>query len=214
MKKTSIFLIIFAIIALGGLWAYDKYYPQNQSAQPKQNEQSQPSQTDNGIPYENGIILGDPNAPVTVFEHFSYLCGHCLDFANEKFPTLKEKYIDTGKVKWAFFVHPPIELASAALCATDQDKFAEFNDYFITNINDLRQVSDIEIMAQKAGLDINSFNDCLNDYKFKDTIDAWATKSQIANIDSTPTFFIGDEAIYGNYPMEDFENAIQKALNQ
>ena len=44
------------------------------------------------------MTLGNPKAPVTVIEYASVSCPHCAAFNNDVFPTLKAKYIDTGKV--------------------------------------------------------------------------------------------------------------------
>ncbi len=61
-------------------------------------------------------ILGKDDAPVTIVEYASFTCGHCANFHANTFPKLKEKYIDTGKVKFIFRVFPtaPAELSIAA----------------------------------------------------------------------------------------------------
>ncbi len=84
-------------------------------------------------PFLGKPVLGDPNAPVELAEYASTTCGHCRGFHEEIFPALKAKYIDTGKVKLAWYVLPtapaPLSLAGAAIarCA-GEDRFFEAID--------------------------------------------------------------------------------------
>ena len=50
-----------------------------------------------GIVIED-IVLGDPNAPVTIIEYASFTCPHCKNFHEGTFKKLKKNYIDEGKV--------------------------------------------------------------------------------------------------------------------
>ena len=52
-----------------------------------------------------GMQLGNDDAPITVIEYRSLTCSHCAEFSKVTFPELKEKYIDTGKIK--FELRPP-----------------------------------------------------------------------------------------------------------
>ena len=46
------------------------------------------------------MVLGDPNAPVTIIEYASFTCPHCKNFHEGTFKKLKQNYINTGKVKF------------------------------------------------------------------------------------------------------------------
>ena len=46
------------------------------------------------------MVLGDPNAPVTIIEYASFTCPHCKNFHEGTFKKLKKNYIDEGKVKF------------------------------------------------------------------------------------------------------------------
>src|ERR1700749_2126770 len=75
------------------------------------------------------MSMGNPKAPVTVVEYASASCPHCAAFNNDVFPEFKKKYIDTGKVRYAFreFLTPPAEFAAlgflTARCAGDKKYF-------------------------------------------------------------------------------------------
>ena len=44
------------------------------------------------------MVLGNPDAVVTVTEYASYTCTHCASFHADTYPQLKESYIDTNKI--------------------------------------------------------------------------------------------------------------------
>ena len=61
------------------------------------------------------MVLGNPNAKVTVIEYASASCPHCARWNEDVYPAFKKKYVDTGKVKYVFreFLTPPTEVAAA-----------------------------------------------------------------------------------------------------
>ena len=70
------------------------------------------------------VVEGQANAPVTVVEYASMTCSHCAAFATKVYPTLKSKYIDTGKAKLILREFPLDPLATAgfmlARCSGDK----------------------------------------------------------------------------------------------
>ena len=42
-------------------------------------------------------MKGDPNAPVTIIKYASMTCPHCRNWHIEVYPTITEKYINTGQ---------------------------------------------------------------------------------------------------------------------
>ena len=45
-------------------------------------------------------VQGKADAPITLIEYASMTCSHCANFDTQVYPTLKAKYIDTGKVRY------------------------------------------------------------------------------------------------------------------
>jgi hypothetical protein len=72
-------------------------------------------------------ILGDENAPVTIVEYASVTCGACAAFHQQTYPTLKSKYIDTGKVRLIMREFPtqpaPVAVAGFMLARCSEDRY-------------------------------------------------------------------------------------------
>ena len=76
---------------------------------------------------QDGITLGDPNAPVTLVEYADLQCPYCADWARDAFPTIVDEYVRPGKVRLVFrglaFIGQDSEYAlRAALAAGEQDR--------------------------------------------------------------------------------------------
>jgi protein-disulfide isomerase len=67
----------------------------------------------NGIP-QAGNVLGEPDAPVTIYEYIDAQCPFCRQFETEGMPTLVERYVRTGKAK--------VVLRPIAFIGTDSDR--------------------------------------------------------------------------------------------
>ncbi len=70
------------------------------------------------------MVMGKPEAPVTIVEYASMTCPHCAHFATTTLPAIKEKYIDTGKAKLILREFPFDPRAAAAFmlarCAPEE----------------------------------------------------------------------------------------------
>ena len=96
-------LVVIAAVALGAYFLL----PSNVQnvAVADETLSSETQDTDAAAVASGGIedmILGDPNAPITMIEYASYTCPHCGSFHQNTYPQLKADYIDTGKVKFIF----------------------------------------------------------------------------------------------------------------
>ncbi len=163
------------------------------------------------------IVMGSPTAPVTIIEYASMTCPHCAHFAAETFPKLKEKYIDTGKVRYMMREYPLDGLAAAAFmlarCA-GPDKyypmietlFAEQPKWAAPGSNPLPPLLAI---AKQAGFTEQSFQACLNDKGLLEKITQVRNRGQQKfKVASTPTFYINGELHAGAMTIEELDKAI------
>src|SRR5579872_219296 len=90
-----------------------------------------------GIP-QHGIVLGNPNAPVTVVEFADLQCPYCMHFTTDQLPAFVQQDVRTGKAKLEFrglaFVGPDsLRGLRAANAAAQQNKLWTFIDILYSN---------------------------------------------------------------------------------
>jgi protein-disulfide isomerase len=163
------------------------------------------------------LVVGKADAPITVVEYASMTCGHCAHFHNTEFPTLKEKYIDTGKVRFIMREFPLDNLAAAASmlarCAGEGKAlplisalFAKQDDWAFVK-GDPRP--ELLKFAKQAGFTQESFEKCLTDQKLLDDISSIRSRAaDTFGVNATPTFFVNGKKLNG-VGLEDFEKAFE-----
>lgn len=162
--------------------------------------------------------VGNPNAPVVLMEFSDFQCSHCANFFNEKEQLLIDSYVATGQV---YFIYRSFgansyesgQAAEAAYCAGDQGKFWEMHDIIFTNYGPPPTDIRLFAMAEKIGLDIDSFENCLESNKYQDRVRQDFVDAAAAEISGTPSFLInGELEIIGNEPLASFQEKIEAAL--
>jgi hypothetical protein len=87
-------------------------------------------------PQPDDMSLGNTKAKIEVLEYASLACPHCGHFNETIFPTLKSKYIDTGKVRYTLkeMITEPATVAVAgfliARCAGPDKYFTVVDQVF------------------------------------------------------------------------------------
>ncbi|GJE16784.1 thioredoxin domain-containing protein [Methylobacterium marchantiae] len=169
------------------------------------------------------VWLGPKDAKVTIIEYASMTCSHCAAFHKQTWPTLKERYIDTGKVRFTLREFPLDPLATAAFMLARCDGDAKY--YPITDLLfDQQQawayvqkpqspVDALEQMLRQAGFSKEKFETCLKDQKLYAAVNAVKQKGlETFKVDSTPTFFINGERFKGEMTIEGIEKVIKPIL--
>lgn len=166
-------------------------------------------------------VLGDPNAPVEMLEYASLTCPHCAAFHVTTLPKLKEKYIDTGKLKLVSRDFPLDRSAAIAAmmarCVPEANYFPVIDVLFKTQRGWAAAENPVAALAgigSQAGLSPEDFNACLQNQALLDGIlKTRQAGSQQFEINSTPTFILnGTEKIAGAQDVSVFEEAIEKLL--
>jgi protein-disulfide isomerase len=163
--------------------------------------------------------VGSATAPVTIVEYASVTCPHCAVFHNETYPKLKEKYIDTGKVRLIFREFPtgPVNasIAGFMLARCSGDKYfpmigAMFEQQQAWTANPYEGLLRI---ARQAGMTQEAFETCLKNRELANKIvDTGRRAVEKFGVESTPTFFVNGNKIVGAQPLAAFEKAIEAAL--
>ncbi|PYD75894.1 thioredoxin domain-containing protein [Novacetimonas pomaceti] len=147
--------------------------------------------------------LGNPSAKVHVEEWFSLTCTHCARFAEEVFPEIRSKLIDTGKVYYIFRDFPLDQVAlSAAMIARalPGERYEAFVLALLASQDrwafgkDVNPQEELRKMAALAGMSADQFQQTLADDKLRHAIMDEEDRAQAQyKIDGTPTFRFNDK---------------------
>jgi protein-disulfide isomerase len=117
-----------------------------------------------GIP-QNGLVLGDPRAPVLLVEFADPQCPYCREFAVKTWPAIVQKYVRTGKVRMElrlvdFLGKDSTRAARALLGAARQNRMwdASARFYDVQGTENTGYVTDRflrEVLGGVRGLDVD-----------------------------------------------------------
>jgi len=180
----------------------------------------------------DAVILGNPQAAVTIFVFSDYQCPFCGKFFSEAESLIRKNYVETGKAKMVYkdlaFLGPEsVAAAQAADCAKDQGKFWAYHDaIFNIEIKESETLGNneqtgnlnrdtLKNIASDLKMNVDEFLSCFDSKKYateveNDTKEAGSVMDKI----STPTIFINGQMIQGAYPYSAFSQAIDEALNK
>jgi len=183
----------------------------------------EPDQAELAKPGPDGdVVLGSDQAPVTIIEYASMTCPHCAHFSETTFPELKQRYIDTGKVRFIFREFPLDALAAAgfmlARCA-GKDKFMPIVETLFAKqgewaVRDGKvAVEKMREIAKQFGFSEQSFNECLANQKVLDGIQAVRDHAvEKLGVGSTPTFFVNGKKLVGDQSIDALSKAMEPYL--
>ncbi len=166
---------------------------------------------------EDDPMIGDEDATVTIVEFSDFQCPYCSRFYTDAYLSIKENYIDTGKVKLVFrdfplSFHSEAEPAAlAAECAHEQDMFWEFHDMIFENQDDMSSSAYLA-WATELGMDIDQFSECVEAETYASEVSEDYNAGGQLGVTGTPGFFINGELVVGAQPYSVFAAAIEAAL--
>jgi len=174
-----------------------------------------------GIVIED-IVLGDPNAPVTIIEYASFTCPHCKNFHEGTFKKLKKNYIDEGKVKFilrdVFFDRYGLWAAMVARCGNSEKFYGIVEEIFRRQAEWTKGEEDIQIannlrkIGLSIGMDSDTIGECLSDGDMAQAlVNEYQKNAEKDKISSTPSFLINGEKIKKS-SYDEFVNKIEEHL--
>ncbi len=171
---------------------------------------------------ENQPYMGEEDASVVLVEFSDYKCGYCSKFFNETLPLIKEKYVDTGKLKFVYkdFLlgyKGDYEAALAAECTRDQlgnEAFFDMHSHIFETISDGFSIDTYADYAAILGADRSEFVTCVESEKFKEEIYGDGEMGRSVGVSGTPGFVLNGKVISGAQPYRVFEEAIESELQK
>lgn len=171
---------------------------------------------------DKGRIQGADTARVWLIEASDFQCPYCKTFHDSTYPKIVRDYVATGKIRMAYLnfplnIHPNAHpAAEAAMCASVQGKFWPMHDLLFQTQQrwaSLPVATPVfDSLATALGITMPAWRDCVSKHLTNAIIQADHERSERAGVQSTPSFFIGDEAIAGAEEYPKFRDAIERAL--
>ena len=175
---------------------------------------------------EGSIIMGNPNAKITIVEFGDYQCTFCYKFHDETMKRINEKYIKTENVNFIYKDFPlngkqSILASEASYCAEKQGKFCEYHNTLYNNWGgeNTGWITENVLLgfAKDVRLNLDDFSQCLENSEFRQKVLDNEKFGREIGINATPSFLIfNDDEVYriiGAQPFEKFEQAFQKLGN-
>ena len=172
------------------------------------------------------MVLGNPDAEVTVVEYASFTCPHCASFHAGSFKDLKKDFIDTGKIKFVYrevyFDRQGLWAAIVARCGEGaENRYFGIADMIYENQRAWARQEDpaaivdsLRRFGKTAGLTDTQLDQCFSDADTAQKL--YARYLQLAEEDSvtsTPTFIINGD-LYSNMPYAEMAEVINAALGE
>ena len=175
---------------------------------------------------DGSIIMGNPNAKITIVEFGDYQCTFCYKFHDETMKKITDEYIKTNNVNFIYKDFPlngeqSILASEAVYCAQKQNKFWEYHNTLYNNWGgeNTGWITENVLLgfARDIELNLNDFSQCLGNSEFRQKVLDSEQFGREIGIDATPSFLIfNDNEMYriiGAQPFEKFEQVFQKLRN-
>jgi protein-disulfide isomerase len=199
------FYVLFAAVAVIGVavLAYLLFKPATVSI--PANVTVQPSDT-SGF---RGYLKGSAAAPVEITEFADYQCPFCQTFATLQMPTIEDRLIRTGRVRWRYRDFPLQQhtfarlAAHSAACADEQGKYWAQHQRIYEGQPEWAPAGDagpiFRNYAQQSGLELARYDACMKSGKYAGRIQASYNEGVELGVASTPTLLVGGRLYKGRF---------------
>jgi len=154
-----------------------------------------------GFTVDGYPFRGNPDAPLTVVEYTDYACPFCEAYFRQTLPSLLEKYVRTGQVKFVVRDFPLASLhptapkgAMAVACVAEEGatRFWQMHDAIYQAQQQWSRLPDpspfLAELAKKAGANMKAYEECMasgrNDARVQQSVAA----AQAQGFSGTPSF--------------------------
>ena len=218
-------VVLLLILGGGGVW----YMSRDGQVPEATASSSSPAEA---VGSEERHTMGNPNAPVTLIEYAALTCPHCAEFNELVMPTLKSKYIDTGKVFYVFRVLPigpgDFKAEGLAVCMP-KEKYFETVDTLFRRQNEWGPMQMNEVVGDMSlqprtdagliklggemGLDAEKARSCMYDYRQHQILDKGASDGSLRyGITGVPAIIIGDKVVTAPHTPEELDALLAPLL--
>jgi len=197
------FYTLFAVLALAGVGVLAYLLLKPSTISIPANVTVQPSDT-SGF---HGYVKGSKDAPVEITEFADYQCPFCQTFATLQMPTIEDRLINSGRLRWRYRDFPLQQhqfgrlAAHSAACADEQGKYWAQHEQIYQGQSEWAAARDAGPLfrnyARTAGLDLGRYDSCMKSGKYAGRIQASYNEGVQLGVSSTPTLLIGNRLYRG-----------------
>jgi protein-disulfide isomerase len=173
------------------------------------------------------MVVGSPEAPVTIIEYSSFTCPHCANFNRGVYRQIYERYVETGVVRIVkrevYFDRYGLWAALVARCGGPERYFGIVEMLYENQRDwagaqptagqsqDEAVVEQLRRIGRRAGMNDAELNACLSDRDLALALmETYRRNAAADQITATPSFVINGRR-YSNMSFADFEAAIAQA---
>jgi protein-disulfide isomerase len=147
-----------------------------------------------------GVALGSESAPLEIAEYSDFQCPFCARFAVLQLPDIKQRLVETGRLRWRF-MHFPLDnhrnspaAHLAAACAGEQGRFWPMHDMLYMAQDEWaasrRPERQFREYARRLDLDDSRYESCVTEQRPWPQVLADRRFGDSLGVNSTPTFFV------------------------
>jgi len=157
-------------------------------------------------PFIDGKAIGNPDAQVKIEVYEDFQCPACKGYTESiERQLLTSSYITDGQVNYTFRQYPFLDsqsigkeshqAANASMCALEQDRFWDYHNLLFANQGAIENGGSynnkrLQAFAESLGLDMTAFNDCFNQNKYSNEIEADYQLGRSAGVTRTPSILL------------------------
>ncbi len=164
---------------------------------------------------ESRPMLGKKDAPNTIVEYSSFLCGFCAKGA-QSVKALLAKYPDKYRVFFKHFVLTDEAKAPSryfeAIARQDQAKAWKFHDLAFAKQGEIAQKGDsvLKQLAKDVGADMKQLQKDLEDPAIDKLLTYDTNEAREFGFDGTPTYVVDGVSIRGAAPPQRFDYVVEE----
>jgi protein-disulfide isomerase len=171
-----------------------------------------------------GYVKGSSSAPVEITEYADYQCPFCQTFATLQMPTIEERLINTGRLRWRYRdfplnQHPFARVAAhSAACADEQGKFWDQHQRIYEGQSEWAASRNAAPIFRKyaaaTGLDLSRYDSCMKAGKYAGRIQADQNSGLALGVSSTPTLLANGRLYQGRFDSDAITKLVDSLARQ
>ena len=171
------------------------------------------------------MVIGAPDAKITIIEYASLTCPHCAAFHAEAMPRLKAEFVDTGIVKFVYRDFPldrvALTAAQIARCLPPERYFGFIDALFkqqevwAAGRDGEAMVARVKQLARLAGLSTEKADACVADPALQNKVATMRFNGEKEfDVRGTPTLIVNGKKYTGSMEFTDLDKFLKSVAGR